>query len=324
MPSSEKGVWQGNRIFVKAIKELSTSRNISFTGFSQDWIIRLKRGSVVRYVYGYNFDLNSSSAWMIANDKAGLSNLLALARLPHVEHRFFPHPRLSGYVPASGNWAAVLQFAEASNYNLVCKTNQGTGGSEVYRIQNQRELEAAFQQLFEVHRGLSLSPLYAIDQEFRLIMLQGKVLLAFEKVIPTVTGDGLTSFQTLMVQSFDAGKISAKVLSAALEEPSANPDFIPAQGLVIPILWKHNLGRGANLRILNEGELPTLQQLANDAMLASGLSLAAVDLISTKGQLRILEINCGIMLENFAAQKAGGYPRAKEVYSKILNAMFPP
>ena len=241
----------------------------------------MRRGAEVRRVYGYNFDLNSSSAAMIANDKAGLCHFLSLAGLLHVEHVFFPHPRETGYVPGSGNWEEIISFARGLNYNLVCKANQGSGGMHVYRVHDQRELEEAIQLLFQVHRGICLSPYYQIDHEFRLIMLNRTVLLAYEKMLP-------------------------------LNEDSKDST-----------LWKHNLGLGAHPRVLGRQELAPLSRLAEAAMQAAGLTLASVDLISTGGELQILEINCGIMLENFARHRAGGYTRTKEVYASILDAMFP-
>ena len=270
-----------SRILVQALRELSASHHIKFNGFSRDWIIHLSKGDEARHVYGYNFDLNTASAAMIAADKAGLCHLLALAGLPHVEHLFFPHPKETGYVFASGNWEEMSRYARSLNYDLVCKTNQGSGGTHVYRVFDQRELEEAVHLLFQLQRGLSLSPFYEIDHEFRLIMLNGRALLAYEKMLPVEEGNEDAPFR------------------------------------------KHNLGLGAHPRLLGPDESAPLLRLAAEAMEAAKLSLASVDVISTAGELKILEINCGIMLENFARHRAGGYERAKEVYASILEAMFP-
>ncbi len=312
----------GRRFIVRAIEQLAAERQIKLTCFAQNWVLHLSKDNKTRLVYGYDFDLNSSAARLIVSDKSCFSDLLASAGIPHVPHRLFLHPEMRGFVPDSGNWQGALQFARVHDYNLVCKINQGTGGSHVYRITSQRELEAAFQEIHQVYRALSVSPYYPIDREYRLIMLEDSVLLAYEKIRPAVVGDGIATFQELLASAYLSGKLNNKIMTTAVEHPTRPLAETPARGESVPVLWKHNLGKGAGLRLLDEKDVVKVKDLAVRAFESSKLTVGAVDIIWTNGSPLILEINAGIMLENFARHAAGGKARATTVYARILDAMF--
>lgn len=310
------------RFIVRAFEALTRDRQIAIQYHARDWVLRLSKNDKQHLVYGYDFDLNPTASRMIVHDKACFSDMLAAAGIPHVPHRLFLQPDMQDFVPSRGNWADAMQFAKMYDYNLVCKINQGTGGLHVYRIRNQRELEAAFQEVHHVYRGLSLSPYVAITREYRLIMLDGRVLLAYEKVRPTVTGDGAATYQELLAAAFQAGVIGPGVLAAAIASPACTLDHVPATDETVPVLWKHNLGKGAGLRLLDAAAVNAVRDLAHRAFDLSGLRVGAVDVILCDDGALILEINAGIMLENFARHAAGGEDRARAVYAEILDAMF--
>src|SRR3972149_10142216 len=113
------------RILPALIRELAAEQGIQLTGFSQDWILRLEKDGRARHIFGYNFEINSATAQLIAGDKAAISDLLTHRGKPVVEHKLFLQPALSGYVSADGNWAAMRAYAEAPDFSLVCKPNEG-------------------------------------------------------------------------------------------------------------------------------------------------------------------------------------------------------
>lgn len=85
-----------------------------------------------------------------------------------------------------------------------------------------------------------------------------------------------------------------------------------------------NLGQGAVAAdISDKALLGELQDMAGQVMRALSLRLAAVDIVRTDdGELRVLEVNDGIMLENYALQSAGYKDRATAVYDAVVTALF--
>lgn len=306
-----------DRALVALVSELCAERGIGLERFSFDWILRLERQGRVEHVYGYDFPLNSATARLIAADKSAVSDLLGRAGLPQVPHRLFLHPRLADYVGAGGSLRAMTHALEELGGEAVLKPNDGTGGNGVARVRSQGELEGAALALFAEHRALALAPFLTVENEYRCLLLDGDCLLLYRKQRPAVVGDGARSIAAL------AAAEAQPLPEPADAPPGFDPAHIPAVGERALLAWKHNLGTGAVpepvLDAALEDRLKTLARLALEAL---NLRLAAIDIIETQGELRILEANTGVMLESFARKAPDGWARAKGVYGVILGAMF--
>ena len=309
-----------DRFLVQALRTIAAERGIEFSSFSHGWILRLHKDGVSHYIYGYNFDFNPTAAASIANDKSALADVLQHHKVPHVEHTLFLAPKLSKYLGTTGNWSRAMQFVARNSYPIVCKTNQGTSGNAVFKIKNQTELEAAFQNIHTSARGLALSPFYSIDAEYRIILLQSSALLCYQKERPLVTGDGHSTFFELVQANCSH---DPELFEAAMEEPGFPPEEIPGKGQQIPLVWKHNINKGAIPRFALDPETRRdIINLAQAACAATGMQFAAVDVIRTGGELKIIELNAGISLEHISQFSDEGRRLAFEVYNRVVEAMF--
>ncbi len=274
-------------------------------------------------VYGFNFDINPAGAVLIAGDKAACSSLLANANIPHVEHQLYLHPRLTRKASSVGSLAIVEKLAEASNYNVVCKPNQGASGIDVTRVQDRQSFESTLQQAYRFKTGISVSPFYHITAEYRLILLDGALLLAFKKSLPTLKGDGKSSIKELVEEANSSGALTETAYQLINASPDALLSRVLSKGEDYQPLWKHNLASGAYPFVLSKEETTPVIELAQNAAHAIGTRLAAVDLILTDNGWLVLEINSGIMLEHFAGINKEYAARAFNVYKAIVNAIFP-
>jgi glutathione synthase/RimK-type ligase-like ATP-grasp enzyme len=85
-----------------------------------------------------------------------------------------------------------------------------------------------------------------------------------------------------------------------------------------------NLGMGAHATDMADSHRKEqLEQLASAAARALSLRLASIDIVQLRdGSLSVLEVNDGIMMENYARQSAEYNNRAAQVYDAIVEAMF--
>ena len=83
----------------------------------------------------------------------------------------------------------------------------------------------------------------------------------------------------------------------------------------------YNLGTGAvAVEVPPSGEVVALAQKARQTC---GLRLAAVDVVKLRsGELLVLEVNEGIMMEHFARQSEEYRKKASDIYGKIVERMF--
>lgn len=314
------------RALVRLLMQLAQERGITVHTLSHGWILLLQKNGQVRRVFGYDFDLNDAVAQMLAKDKSAAALLLQFHNVPCIEHHLFLRSDIEAYTPEKGNWTALIALAETYGFQLVCKPNSGTSGQDVYRVRNPRELEWAVQRLFQHHKAIAVAPYYTIPHEYRLILLDGQVLLAYEKRRPEVLGDGHTPLGELAVRALRNHPLALRVLAEAQEI------YGPAWYRPVPrgerrvLIWRHNLAAGAEPRLPLRAELlARLEPLARRATQVLGLRVAAVDIVELDdGELRVLEVNSGIMMEHFVARYPQGETLARRVYAALLDQAFAP
>ena len=305
-------------MLVKIVSEICAEYGIKLEKYSFDWILQLKKDEKTARIFGYQFENNTATACLICTDKSASSELLQAANIPVVEHLFFTSPENFKYIGAKGNWQKISQLL-SQHGRLVVKPNEGTGGEDVFRVSTSAELEAAVTAVFSRHSSLAISPYYEIEKEYRVILLNGTALLIYSKEIPMLTGDGLSSVWQLIL-----GQHQLKVPFTALSiEEQEELMKIPQAGERIPYGWKHNLGLGASPQIVQDQDLAeNLSQLALQAAQVVNVNFASVDIVLTRGEYRVLEINSGIMMEHFAEISPDHYQTAKAIYQKAIFSMM--
>lgn len=249
------------------LRSVCLQHGISCRFFSDDWMARLERAGKVAWVCGYKFDINSSAAAMIAQDKVATYCALqytGIKAVPHVLARTYGTPLLPPH---------VLTEQLSTSGPVVIKPLSGTGARGVELCDS---VEEAVEKI-EANPELpwTISPYLELVSETRLIVLDDRVLLAYEKHNP-VEQNGLKLF---------------------------------------------NLGRGATAVTVPARE--PLAALARTARAALSLRVAAVDIVTTAdGQDLVLEINDGMMMENYTRQSPDNARRAETVYDAVITAMM--
>lgn len=307
-----------SRNFVKIIKEICGEEGIELRAYSHDWIFRLQKGGAYAYIMGYQFGLNGASVNSICCDKCAASEIMTSLGIPNVEHYFFMSPVNQEYVGRQGNWKEIMGLLDRYG-KLVCKANEGTGGNLVFCVSDQYELERAAFDIFTGSRAMAVSPYYEIENEYRLILLNGEVRLAYLKERPYVVGDGVSTVDFLL-----SAYIVEHGEEVSLSEVS--PDvrrMVPEEGEVLYLNWKHNLGQGACARIEDsERLLKETGGIVSTLSEKMGIRFASIDIVSCPDGYRVLEINSGVMMEHFSRQSESAYRIAKDIYRDAILCML--
>lgn len=298
-----------NRNIVKIIEQYCKSNSITLTKLSADWILKLTKNNQTRYIVGYQFELNSSATSNICLDKSATSEILSLNNIPNVHHELFMSP-----IDMPGNWEKMIEFLN-THKKIVCKINNGTGGKDVFFIDNIKSLEKAVTKIFSKDQYIALSPFYDIKNEYRAIILDSKVKLLYSKERQFVVGDGKSTILQLIANKFtNLKKIDLSELPISK---------ILGKDEKFNICWKHNLGLGASPKIvINPDIYNSVSTLALSACEAVNGKFVSVDIIETDEGLKVLEINSGIMMENFSAENEDNYKIAQKIYGEAIEKMF--
>ncbi len=269
--------------FVRIIRELTEELGIETETYSNDWGFRLKKDGKTRYLVGYHFPLNRSSAKELCQDKSLTYDALRSAGVPAVPHVFVPSVNAGGD-PDLEKWRPFLEeLIETTGYAVV-KDNYGTGGNRVFRYDNADEAIAKIAELHKMIYGAAVSPWQEIREEYRVTMLMGEPQLVIRK------------------------ERRSRIL------PDGTKQYVE---------WRHNLGLGAvAYRVTDPEILEKVEEMAARAAEAVDMRFASVDIIDTKEGLRVLEINAGVMMEHFAGQDEESFETAKAIYRKALLKSF--
>ena len=306
------------RNFVMIINEICREEKIKVETFSYDWIFKLSKNGKYNYIYGYQFGLNAGAIQSICCDKSAASEIMTSFNIPNVEHFFFMSPVDQKYIGKDGNWNALLQ--KLNKYGkLVCKPNEGSGGNQVFQVENQYELENAVYKIFQTSRSMAVCPYYEIINEYRSIILNGEVKVIYAKQRPTVIGDGEHSIKGLMVEYLMGSKETVK----KIEWPIGDMDRVLDKGERFILNWKHNLGRGSNAVLVEDGDIKMKITDIVDLLIEKlNIGFASIDIAECEDGYRVLEINSGVMMEHFSQQSKELYKFAKEIYREAILKMF--
>ncbi len=84
----------------------------------------------------------------------------------------------------------------------------------------------------------------------------------------------------------------------------------------------YNLGQGATPVLVTTSSREKIAAIAVSAATVLGLRISAVDIIRTGDGYKVLEVNDGIMMEYFARHSEENRLLARDIYAKIVAAMF--
>ena len=263
--------------FIQQIHQAAQKLDIDVKWHSDQWVCELNKDGRTEYIIGYTLPLNNAASTQIASDKTATSVMLLNKGVDVVPHALL---RPSGR-PISELLTTTLEMVSLP---MVLKPQMESGGIDVFRATTIEELQAALKILSRRYRAIALSPYLQVEHEYRTIMLDGDVKLAFEKVRAAV-----------MVPSVDR----------SLE-------------------WRHNLRLGAHPEILaNSNTYDLLRLQASKAMKALGLRFAAVDSIKTaESSVIVLEVNSAVSLERFSSHSSDCANRASDIYMEALKKTF--
>lgn len=286
------------RIFVDALRKYCGERGIAIGVKSDGWLIVMQRDGKRRCAFGYDIGLNSAVAHRIANDKAATAEVLEMAGVACVPHTLFLSPHMNQYVSQPGSWEAMLRLLAANPQGIVVKPNEGTTGESVFLVKTKPALELAVSRIFASHLSLAISPYVHIEDEVRVVLLDGDAIVVYGKSRPSITGDGQHSLLELALSAIPAAQRSTVLPGMIADLDKAELDFILPAGQRRVLNWRHNLDAGAHPTLLTEGKVrDACVEIAIQAAKAIDIRFASIDIVQVDGAWQVLEINSGVMME---------------------------
>ncbi len=303
-------------MFHKIIKELCDELKIKYTLLSKDWIFMLEKEGITKFISGYKFDITEHGLGELLDDKYAMYDVLSSKNIPVINYNIvYSQNNKLDYAQGCNSIEYLKELFERYNQSVVLKINDGSCGVDVYYISNFETLVNKYEQLIQKHHSLSVCPFYDIENEYRAIIFEGEAKLLYKKIKPVITGDGKKTIKELLIS------FNPKYFNSYNEK---NKDVILQKGEVYEYDWRFNLSRGA----ISSTEILKNDRIEIDKILEKiskniKIDFCSVDIIKTiDNKFLVMEINSGVMMENFIKQHENGYQKAKEIYKLALEKMF--
>lgn len=293
---------------------------------------------VRRFFKHGKFDLNPVAATQIADDKDWASFFMRASGYPAVAGQTFYSDAFCKQIGSDRDLAAAKAAANALGYPLFVKPNSKSQGRAVCKVHSDAELEQAATAIFALDNVLLLEPVQT-GSDYRIVVLDGKVLCAYRRVPLAVMGDGTHTIEQLLriKQAYfesrnrpEAINITDFRIKENLQRTSRSLESVPAKGEVVVLLDNANLSNGGTAEdvttVLHPDYLAMAVALTNDM----GLRICGIDIMTEAditqplGTYAIIEINALPGVDYYAVTGPAEKERVDNLYLAVLEALSQP
>lgn len=168
-------------IYLEVMREAGNRIGLEMVENSGDWILEFRGENNLKFdVLNYDIGLNKSIHMRKVIDKTLCYNLLEKGGVPCVEHFLFRDPLTVGKTFQNVLNEALIIFNKCEE-KAVLKPNKGGAGKDVVYVDDLDNLSIELENLFNKRLDVALSNYYDYDIEYRLVVLDGEILMGFGK-----------------------------------------------------------------------------------------------------------------------------------------------
>lgn len=304
----------------RIIKQIALENNLSYEVLSCDLVIKLTKGNKIRYINGYKFGLNSHSLGLILDDKYATYELLNSLNIKVCKHHILFRPtNHNSYAKNYNSFDYCYDLFLKYNKNVILKVNNGTCGDGVYHITTKKELKKIYNHLLKYNFSISLCPYYDIKNEYRVILLNNEIKIMYGKINPVVIGNGKDKLIDLL-KDFNINYFGYKTNL----KKNINYNKVLKKDEKFIYDFKYNLSKGSIItEDIDKETKSIISKMAKDVSKKINLGFGSIDIIKTNDdKYYVLEINSGVMIENYIKLTSDGFKKAKKVYEEAVLEMF--
>lgn len=296
--------------------------------------IKFKNGKK-RYVRYNCIDLNSLGASEIAKDKDYANFFLRNMGYPTIKGKAFYSPSWAKAIGSENSLPATFSFADKIGYPLIIKPNSGSQGGGVALVHNRTELKRAALAVFKRDR-IALLQKYIKGKDYRIVVLDNKVISAYERTPLSVIGDGVSSIKKLLTKKqFDFIKIDRDTkincmdprIKETLHHQGLNFGSVVPRGEKILLLTNANLSTGGDSFDVTDNIHKEFKKIAINITKDMGLRICGVDLM-VMGDIKekpnkyfVIEINSAPGLDHYVTTGKKQEKIVENLYLEVLRSM---
>lgn len=288
-----------------------------------------------RYFRGSTLDLNPVGASDIAKDKDYAAFFMMRMGYPTVPGKAFFSDAHCKAIGSRRNIDAAYLYAVRIGFPVVVKPNSGSQGAGMTKVYTKRDFYRAMRVVLARDRvALVQTPLSGKD--YRIVVLDSKVISAYERTPLNVVGDGRSTIRQLLTKKqrqFAATGRDTTIrtkderIAQNLKRQGLSMRSVIPRGRRIYLLDNANLSTGGDALDITDVIHPGFKKIAIRLTRDMGLRLCGVDLMVDENLKEkpsaywILEVNAAPGLDHYVKTGEAQKKIVEDMYLKVLRAM---
>ncbi len=281
-------------------------------------------------------DLNAAGSVEIAKDKDYAAFFLKDAGYPVPEGEAFYTTAWAATIGSDRTPERAQVYAERLGYPVIVKPNSKSQGHGVSLVRSGQEFAAAFAQAAH-HERVVLVQKRVMGRDYRIVVLDGVVISAYERRPLQVTGDGIRTVRALLQALQEQFVRDGRDTCLSLDDPritrelahrGATQESIPPKGLTWTLLPNANLSSGGMAVDVTERLHSEWCALAARIARDMNLRYIGIDVMTEQGldappqEYVVIEVNAAPGLDNYATIGAIQKQRVKALYRNVMEALL--
>lgn len=291
-----------------------------------------------RLYFRYNtLDLNPVGASDIAKDKDYANVFMKRLGYPIVpsSKTFFSKDWAEALDISYRNIEDAYLHAQKVGFPVVVKPNSGSQGSGVSLVHNKKELCQALRAIFKRDR-VALVQQALKGKDYRIVVLDNRVISAYERIPLNVIGDGKSTIEKLIKEKqkkFIAEKRDTQIkttdprIKIKLARQGKGRRSILAKGERVYLLDNSNLSTGGDSVDVTEKINPDFKRMAIGLAKDMNLRLCGVDIMvdgeiaQTPRKYWVLEVNAAPGLDHYMKLGKAQVKIVENLYLQVLKSL---
>ena len=289
-----------------------------------------------RYFRYSSLDLNTLGASEISKDKDYANFFMKKMKYKTVQGEAFFSTSWAKTIHSKRDINAAYTYATTLGFPVIIKPNSGSQGSGVMLVHTRQEFYAGMRRIFATQDRVALVQRLVCGKDYRVVVLDGRIISAYERIPLSVVGDGRSSIQILLSKKqrkFVASSRDTQIrtkdprITIKLARQNLRLSSVLARGQRVYLLDNANLSTGGDAVDVTKAIHPQFKKLAINLTRDMGLRMCGVDLMvdgdinKKPGKYWILEINAAPGLDHYVQTGREQKKIVESMYLEVLKSM---
>lgn len=290
---------------------------------------------VRKYSRFNSIDLNSLGSSEVAKDKDYANFFMKKMGYPTIEGKAFCSPEWAKTIKTKEDINAGFRYAKKLGFPVIVKPNSGSQGVDVALVYSKDEFYKAMIKVFKNDR-MALVQRYVKGKDYRIVVLDNKIISAYERIPLSVIGDGKLSIKKLLEKKKKYfSKINRDInievndprIKSKLKILHKNLNWIPEKNKRVFLLDNANLSTGGDSIDVTNTIHKDFQKIAIKLTKDMGLRICGVDLM-IEGDIKdkpkkywVIEVNSAPGLDHYVTTGKVQQKIVEDMYLEVLKSM---